>query len=281
MYFSGGGGSQVTDDDATRRARAALVDTTLPNPARVGDYLYGGRNNFEADRKVARAMVAVAPVVGAITPAAHAFHRRAVQYLVAEAGIRQFLKLGTGLFATDNTHEIAQSLDPRCRVVYMDADPVVLSHARALMRSTPEGAIGYVDACVRDPRAIVSEAGTTLDFGQPIAFMMLATLAFIPDIALADALVRALVAAAPSGSHLAMYHQASDLDPVFALAARRWNAEASYPVTLRSRDEVAGLLAGLDLVRPGLVPICDWRPAPGDPHFDQVVPFYGAVARKP
>jgi hypothetical protein len=271
----------LTDDDATRRARAALVDTTLPNAARVGDYLDGGRNNFEADRKVARAMVAVAPVVGAIAPAAHAFHERAVRYLVAEAGIRQFFKVGTGLNAADNTHGVAQSIDPRCRIVYMDSDPVVLTHARALMRSAPEGAVGYVDGCAREPAALVKDASETLDFGEPVAFMLLATLAFIPDIAQARGLVDTLLGAAPAGSHLAMYHQASDLDPAFALAARRWNSEASNRVTLRSRSEVAGLLAGLELVPPGLVPICDWRPAPEDLGGDYVVPFYGAVARKP
>lgn len=271
----------MTDDEATRRVRAALIDTTLPNPARVGDYLYGGRNNFEADRKVARAMIAVAPVVGAIATATRAFHHRAVRYLVAEAGVRQFLNIGTGLVAAGNTHEVAQSIDPGCRIVYMDSDPVVLTHARALMRSTPEGAIGYLDACARDPREIVAGASATLDFGQPVAFMLLATLAFIPDFAAASALVGTLAGAAQAGSHLVVYHQASDLDPAFELAARRWNQESSKPVALRSRAEVAGLLAGLDVIPPGLVPICDWRPAPADPCFDQVVPFYAALARKP
>jgi hypothetical protein len=273
----------LTDDDTARRARAALIDTTQPNPSRVGDYLAGGRNNFEADRKVARAMVAAAPVVGAIAPATIAFHRRAVRYLVAEAGIRQFLRLGTGLTSSGgNTHDFAQAIDPRCRIVYMDTDPVVLAHARALMRSTPEGAIGCLEACASKPAALLAGASETLDFGQPVAFMLLATLAFIPDIGAARALVDALLGAAPSGSYLAVYHQASDLDPAFELAARRWNKEAPNRVTLRSRDEVAGLLAGLDLVPPGLVPIADWRPASGEPApGDPLVPFYAAVGRKP
>ena len=270
----------MADDEGTRRAKAALVDTSVPNPARVGDYLYGGRNNFEADRKAARAMIAVAPSVAMVAPAARAFHQRAVRYLVGQAGVTQFLDLGTGLAVAGNTHDVAQSIDPRCRIVYADSDPVVLAHARALVRSTPEGAISCLDACVADIGEIVAGASATLDFGQPVAFMLMATLGFIPDIDAAGALVRTLLDAGPPGSHLALYHHASDLDPAFRLAARRWNRQSHKPVTLRSQDEVAGLLTGLDLLPPGLVPICEWRPEPGDPHFDQVVPFYGALARR-
>ena len=271
----------MTDDEGARRAKAALIDTSMPNPARVGDYLYGGRNNFEADRKVARAMIAVSPAVAMVASAARAFHQRAVRYLADEAGITQFLDVGTGLEAAGNTHEVAQSINPKCRIVYADSDPVVLAHARAMMRSEPAGAIGYLDAGVRDPREIVAGASATLDFGQPVAFLLLSTLAFMPDIAAAAGLVRTLLDAAPAGSYLALYHQASDLDPAFRLAAIRWNRMAPKPITLRSRDEVAGLLADLDVLPPGLVPICDWRPEAGEPGFDRVVPFYGAVARKP
>lgn len=271
----------MADDRETRRAKAALIDTSVPNPARVGDYLYGGRNNFEADRKTARAMVAMAPSVATLTSAARAFHHRAVRCLVARAGVRQFFKIGIGLATTGETHDVAQSIDPRCRVVYADSDPVVLAHARALMRSTPEGAIGCLDACLLDIGDMVAGASATLDFGQPVAFMLMSTLGFIPDTEAAGAIVRALLDAGPPGSHLVLYHQASDLDPAFHLAALRWNRQSASPVTLRSRDEVAGLLAGLDVLPPGLVPICEWRPEPADPRFDQVVPFYGAVARKP
>jgi hypothetical protein len=271
----------VAEDEGARRAKAALVDTSVPNPARVGDYLYGGRNNFEADRKAARSMIAVAPSVAMIASAARAFHQRAVRYLVARAGIRQFLEIGTGLAVAGNTHDVAQSIDPSCRIVYADSDPVVLAHARALMTSAPEGAIGYLDACLDDAGQIVAGATETLDFDQPVAFMLMSTLGFIPEVAAAGALVRALLDAGPAGSHVALYHHASDLDPAFHLAAIRWNRQSPVTVTLRSHDEVAGLLAGLDVLPPGLVPICEWRPEPGDPRFDKVVPFYGAVARKP
>jgi hypothetical protein len=274
-------GTAVADDEGGRRAKAALVDTSVPNPARVGDYLYGGRNNFEVDRKAARSMIALAPSVAMITSAARAFHHRAVRYLVAQAGVTQFLKIGIGLATTNETHDVAQSIDPTCRVVYADSDPVVLAHARALMTSAPEGAIGCLDACLRDVGDIVARAGETLDFGQPVAFMLMSTLGFIPDIAAAGGIVRTLLDAGPSGSHLALYHHASDLDQAFHLAATRWNRQSPKPVTLRSHNEVAGLLAGLDVLPPGLVPICQWRPQPGDPSFDQVVPFHGALARKP
>jgi hypothetical protein len=271
----------VADDEGARRAKAALVDTSVPNPARVGDYLYGGRNNFEIDRKTARSMIAVAPSVATVAPAARAFHQRVVRYLVGQAGVTQFLDIGTGLAVAGNTHDVAQSMDPTCRIVYADSDPVVLVHARALMLSTPEGAISCLDACARDVGEVLAGAGETLDFGEPVAFMLMSTLGFIPDIAAAGALVRELLGAGAPGSHLALYHHASDLDPAFCVAATRWNRQSQKAVTLRSHDEVTGLLAGLDVLPPGVVPLCQWRPEPGDPSFDQVVPFYGALARKP
>ena len=161
--------------DSARRAKAPLIDTTVANPARAADFLGGGRDNFEADRVAARMMMAVAPVVRIIVPAARAFHRRVVSYLVAEAGVRQFLDVGAGLATSGRTHEVAQSLDPRCRVVYVDDDPMVLTHIRALTRSSPEGAVGYVDAHVGDPSAMMAGVGATLDFGQPVAVTLLST----------------------------------------------------------------------------------------------------------
>jgi hypothetical protein len=266
--------------DATRRAKAALIDTSVPSLARVGDYLYGGPNNFEADRRTARALVAAAPAVGAIAAAARAFRQRVVRYLAAEAGIRQFLDIGASLVVAGNTHEVAQSVAPECRIVYVDSDPMVLAHARALMKPAPGGAIDCVDADVRDPAAIVADARATLDFARPVAIMLLYTLARIEDTAAAAGVVSALTAAVPSGSHVAIYHVASDLDPAMPAAARQWNQLSGQPVTLRSRSEVASLVTGLDLVPPGLVPVTEWRPAPGDPHFEDVVPVHGVVARK-
>jgi hypothetical protein len=269
-------------EDATRRAKAALITTTVPNAARVADYLYGGQSNFEADRKAARALAATAPSIISIAPAVLAFQRRVLHFLVTDAGIRQFLDIGMGLPLVGATHEVAQSLVPECRIVYVDNDPMVLSHARALLKSAPGGAVGYVDADVRDSAAIVAGAGGTLDFGRPAAVLLLFTLAYVPDAVEAAAVVSSLMAAMPSGSYVAIYHLASDLDPALGEAAREWNKMMpAQPITPRSRAEVGDLAAGLDLVPPGLVPITEWRPAAGDPQFEHVVPLHAVVARKP
>ena len=267
----------------SKPVRPAKIDTSVPNVARVWNYLVGGRDNFEADRVAARTMMAVAPVVRIIVPAARAFHRRVVSYLVAEAGVRQFLDVGAGLATSGRTHEVAQSLDLRCRVVYVDDDPMVLTHTRALARSSPEGAVGYVDGHIREPSAMVAGAGATLDLGEPVAVMLLSTstLAFIADTDAAAAAVSALAAAVPSGSYVSLYHQASDLDPALPVGIRRWNQLSAQPITLRSRAEVADLVAGLDLVPPGVVPITEWRPEQDDPRYDQIIPVHGVLARKP
>jgi hypothetical protein len=268
--------------DAARRARAAaLVDPTMPNPARVGDHLTGGRDNFEADRRASRSMIAASPVIAAIVPAARAFHRRVVRYLVAEAGIRQFLDIGTRLTMSGNTHEIAQSLAPDCRIVYASSDPVVLSHARALAMSTNVGAVAALDADAHYPGTVLAGAAETLDFDRPVAILLMATLVFVLDDALAAEIMRSLIGAVPAGSHVALYHQASDLDPEMIVGARRWNAMSDRQITLRSRAELAGLLAGLDPVPPGLVPVTEWRSEAADPLFGHAVPVYSAAGRKP
>jgi S-adenosyl methyltransferase len=270
-------------EDATRRAKAALISTLVPNAKRVADYMYGGQNNFEADRKAARSLAAAAPVVGAIAPAVRGFQQRALRFLVLEAGIRQFLDIGTDLPLVGSTHDVAQSLVPECRIAYVDNDPMVLSHARALMKSAPGGVVGYVDADVREPGAIVAGAKGTLDFGQPIAVLLLFTLAYVIDDVEAAEVVSSLMAAVPSGSYVAIYHLASDLDPAMEEAARMWNKMMpTQSIALRSAAGVADLVAGLDPVPPGLVPVTDWRPS-ADPRLDRPdsVPVYGIVARKP
>ena len=275
------GGDWEEDDDATRRAKAALISTTVPNAARVTDYLYGGQNNFEADRRAARSLATTAPVIADIAPAVRAFQQRALRFLVADAGVSQFLDIGTGLPLVGNTHEVTQSLVPECRIAYVDDDPMVLSHARALMKSAPGGAVGYIDADVRDPDAIIEGARATLDLSQPAAVMLLFTLAYVQDDEEAAAVVSKLMAAFPSGSYVAIYHLASDVDLALDDAAREWNKlMPAQPITLRSRAEVAGLTADLDPVPPGLAPVTQWRPDPDDRVFDQLVPVHGIVARK-
>ena len=275
----------MTDDwgeDATRRAKADGIDTTVPNAARVTDFLYGGQDNFAADRKAARTLAAVAPVIADIAPALRAFQRRVLRFLVTEAGIRQFLDIGIGLPLVGHTHEVTQSFVPECRVAYVDNDPMVLAHARALMRSAPGGAVGYVDADVRDAASITAGAGEVLDLTQPVAVMLLFTLAYVPDTAEAAAAVSALAATVPSGSYVAIYHLASDLDPALEEAGREWNVMMpSQPIALRRQSEIAALVSGLDPVSPGLVPVTDWRPDSADPRFQRRIPVHAVVARKP
>jgi hypothetical protein len=260
----------------SRPIRAAQVDPSLPNVARVWNYLVGGRDNFEADRQAAKQLVAAAPVMEQVAPASRAFLRRAVTYLAAEAGIRQFLDIGTGMPTAGNTHEVAQAVDPSCRIVYVDNDPVVLAHARAGLRSTSEGATSYLDADARDTKAIMAGASATLDLTRPVGVIMIDILNFLEDAA--DVIAR-LAAAVPAGSYLAVMQPSRD--ERLAVAARRWNQLAVSPVFLRDRDQVACWLAGLELIDPGIVELNRWRPGPRDPDFPEGMPLLGAVARKP
>jgi S-adenosyl methyltransferase len=262
------------------RPKAGRIDAAAPNANRVADYLNGGRDNFEADRRAARAMLAAAPAMAAVVPAVLAFHQRAVRFLAGEAGIRQFIDVGTGIPPVRSGIETAQSVDPACRVVYVDNDPMVLSHVRAFSRSTSPGAFAALDAKLTDPAALLSGSAATLDLRQPVAVLVPSTLPFIPDTARVTALMAALLSALPPGSYLALCHVASDLDPALAAAAEHWNRVSSLPVTLRSRDEVAALTAGLDMVEPGVVPVNRWRPEPGGADLDPQVPVHAVLARK-
>ena len=254
----------------------ARVDSSVPNVARVWNYLIGGRDNFETDRKAARQLLAVAPVMELVALASRAFLRRTVTFLAAEAGIRQFLDIGTGIPASGNTHEVAQAVDPSCRVVYVDNDPLVLSHARAGLPSTPEGATSYIEADARDTAAVVAGAAATLDFTRPVGVVLIDILNFIED---AAGLLCRTIAAVPGGSYLAVMQPVGDqrLSP----AAQRWNSTGALPVILRDPAQVARWFTPLELVEPGLVEVHQWRPAPGDPACPDGVPLLGAVARKP
>jgi hypothetical protein len=259
----------------SRPIKAAQIDPSLPNVARVWNYLVGGRDNFEADRQAAKQLVAAAPVMEQVAPASRAFLRRAVTYLAAEAGIRQFLDIGTGMPTAGNTHEVAQAVDPSCRIVYVDNDPVVLSHARAGLRSSDEGATSYLDADARDTGAVIGGASATLDLARPVGVIMIDILNFLEDAA--EVLGR-LIAAVPRGSFLAVMQPSKD--ERLAVAARRWNQLAASPVFLRDREQVARWFAGLELIDPGIVEVHRWRPDPGDRDFPEGMPLLGAVVRK-
>jgi hypothetical protein len=261
----------------SKPVRPAKIDTSVPNVARVWNYLVGGRDNFEADRRAARLLISAAPVMAEVGPASRAFLRRAVTHLAAEAGIRQFLDVGTGMPTAGNTHEVAQAAAPGCRIVYVDNDPVVLAHARALLRSAA-GGVSFLDADARDPAAVIDGARQTLDLARPVAVVMIDILNLLPDPLAAMA---GLVAPLPSGSYLAVMQPAED--ERLALAAERWNQISPLPVFLRDRATVERWFAvlGLDLIEPGIVELDRWRPTPGDPRYSGGMPLLGAVARKP
>ena len=254
----------------------------VAHPARVYDYWLGGKDNFEADRIAGEETIAAYPAIRASARANRAFLARSVRYLAAEAGVRQFLDLGTGLPTASNTHEVAQAIAPESRIVYVDNDPLVLSHARALLTSSPEGVTAYLDADLRDTDLILEQAAETLDFGQPVGVMMLAILHYIPDLAEARRIVARLVSAVPSGSYLTISHAASDISPeAMAEMIRRLNrylAEGNH--VGRTRDVVASFFEGLDLLEPGVVKVTEWRPESaaeaGGP-----TSLWGGVARKP
>jgi hypothetical protein len=269
--------------DGGHRVTPGLIDVTVPNAARAADSLDGGQTNFAADRRAAAALVESAPSVAAIPASARAFRRRVVRYLAADAGIRQFLDVGDGLVAIGNTHGPAQEVDPTCRIVYVESDPMMFDRTHASFASAPEGLVACVEGDIADVNGIVSAAadGAILDAAKPIAVLLMSTLAHVPAAADAAKVVAALMDPAPSGSYLAIYHLASDLDPSLPTAVTQWNEVATVPIVLRSGGEIAALVTGLDPVPPGLVPINDWRPDESDPPPATQVPIHGLVARKP
>jgi len=256
-------------------------DTSLPNIARVYDYLLGGKDNFTADRAAGDMVIAAYPGIVRGVKANRAFLGRAVRYLAGEAGVRQFLDVGPGLPTAGNTHEAAQSVAPASRVVYVDNDPVVLSHARALLRSSPQGTAAFVEADVRDIGKIVAGAGQMLDFSEPVAIVMLAVLHFLPDDAVYDT-VRALMAEVAPGSFVAISHIAKDIEAESIAEIIRNSREGPQSAELypRTRDEVTRLFAGLELVEPGVVTLQDWRPDSDLEARNQAAAWAG-VARKP
>ena len=261
---------------------AARLDTRRAHSARVYDYWLGGKDNYAADREAAEQAIAANPGIVSDVRANRAFLARVVRYLAAERGIRQFLDIGTGLPTASNTHEVAQAAAPDARVVYVDNDPVVLAHARALLSSTPEGATAYLDSDLRDSAAILTEAARTLDFARPVALMLLIILHMIPDSDDPYGIVAALVRALPAGSYLVLAHPASDIRATqMAEMTRRVNRRMGGPgATMRDRAAITRFFDGLDLLNPGVVQPQQWRPEPGAAGPLQVTAWCG-VARKP
>jgi hypothetical protein len=259
----------------------ALLDLglTVAHPARVYDYWLGGKDHFAADREAGDRVIAIRPAIRSDVRKNRAFLRRAVRFLVAEAGIRQLLDIGTGLPSAGNTHEVAQAEAPESKVVYVDNDPMVLTHARAMLTGTP-GTTAYLDADLRHPDSIVRDAAKTLDFSRPVAVMLVAVLHHIRDSDDPAGIVRTLMAAVPQGSYLVISHPAADIQAdVVAKVAVEYNELVAVGQVRRTRDQVAGFFAGLELLPPGVVQTPQWRPASPAGNGTSV-PMWAAAGRK-
>ena len=263
----------MTSDELT------AFDTGVPHIARVYDYWLGGKDNFAADRRLAEQFMAADPAVIAGVRSNRAFLGRAVHFLAAEAGIRQFLDVGTGIPTANNTHEVAQRAAPASRVVYVDNDPIVLLHARALLTSDPQGATAYVEADARNTGLIAAEAAATLDFSVPMAVMLVGLLHCIPDADDPAGVVASLVEAVPAGSYLVISHPAADIHAEeMAEGASLMNRSMAGQITFRRYEEVLRFFDGLELLEPGLVSTTQWRPGPGTD--TRPLPGWAGVARK-
>jgi S-adenosyl methyltransferase len=256
------------------------IDTSTAHPARIYDYWLGGKDNFAADREAGELALLAYPDLAKAVQSGRAFLSRAVRFLTGEAGIRQFLDIGTGIPSADNTHEVAQREAPDSRIVYVDNDPIVLLHAQALLKSTPEGACDYIDADLHDPETILAEAARTLDFGKPVALMLLAVLQFIPDSEDPYGLVSRLMSVLPSGSYLVVSHPTDDFNPNRGESIQRYNERSASQATLRSQAGTERFFDGLSLVDPGVVASGKWRP---DSELDEARPSgaWCGVGRKP
>ena len=266
------------ESSAPGMASPARIDATVPHSARIWNYWLGGRDNYPVDQAAGDAFREIFPGITDLARDSRAFLGRAVRHLAAEEGIRQFLDIGTGLPTADNTHEIAQRVAPDSRIVYVDNDPLVLTHARALLTSTPQGVTDYIDSDLHDPKTILREAARTLDFSRPVALTLMQVSGHFTDYAEGRSIVGALMDALPSGSFLA-FNDSVDTNKGNAEATRRYNETGAAPYYLRSPEELAGFFEGLELLEPGVVPLNEWRPEPGRVPGEVIA--VGGVARKP
>ncbi|SCK40091.1 S-adenosyl methyltransferase [Streptomyces sp. WMMB 714] len=276
--MSGGRGDQ--DGYGTAEDVHLRIDTGKPHTARVWNYWLGGRDNYEVDREAGDQIRALHPGIGEYARADRRFLREAVTYLAREAGIRQFLDIGTGLPTADNTHEVAQRAAPGSRVVYVDNDPIVLAHAQALLTGTGKGSTQYLDCDLRDVGTILERAAATLDFGEPVGLILLGVVIFIEDDEEAHGIVRQLLDALPSGSHLVLSHTISspgmpDVDDAVAF----WNANGTPKLTQRTPEQIERYFDGLELLEPGVVSCSRWQP--GSSLGVPDVAMFGGVGRKP
>ena len=276
----------MTDSSASpgQATEPPEIDTEVPNSARIWNYWLGGKDNFPVDRRAGDDYRAIYPEIVDVARASRRFLTRAVRYLAGQAQVRQFLDIGTGLPTADNTHEVAQRVAPDAKVVYVDNDPVVLAHARALLTTTTrQGDTAYIDADLRDPDTILGAAARTLDFTRPIGLMLLGILGHIEDDEEARSIVKRLMDALPPGSYLTICEGTNDISEAGVEAQRRYNESGAVPYRLRSATQVAAFFEGLEVVEPGVVSCPRWRPDPDDlgrglpAEMDQ----FAGVGRKP
>ncbi|MEV5751813.1 SAM-dependent methyltransferase [Actinoallomurus sp. NPDC052308] len=256
------------------------IDTSVPHSARVWNYWLGGKDNYPVDRVAGDQYREIFPGIVDTARAARHFLARAVRYLAGQEGIRQFLDVGTGLPTVDNTHEVAQRVASDCRIVYVDNDPLVLAHARALLTSSAEGRTDYIDADMHAPEEIVRAAAGTLDLTRPVGLMFMGVLGHVDDYEEARSIVRRLMDALPSGSFLALA-DSIDVGAAHREASLRYKDSGAIPYHLRTPEQVAGFFAGLEPVEPGIVPIQRWRPEPDPFGPPREVATLGGVARRP
>jgi hypothetical protein len=274
--------SAVAGGPAEPDTAATGIDTTVPHSARIWNYWLGGKDNFAVDRAAGDAWAATFPGIRDIARASRDFLIRSIRYLAAEAGIRQFLDIGTGLPTADNTHQVAQRIAPEARIVYVDNDPMVLAHARALLTSTAEGATAYIHADLSETDDIMSEAAKTLDFAKPIALILSGVMGHVADTGQARSIVRNLMDALPSGSYLSLNDGTSVVGgEQHEQATEDYNQSGAIPYVQRTPEEIASFFDGLELVEPGVVSCPRWRPEASAGDLPAEVDAFGGVARKP
>ncbi|GAA1961292.1 SAM-dependent methyltransferase [Catenulispora subtropica] len=271
----------MTDEaqDEAQDETMPQIDTGVPHSARIFNYWLGGKDNYPADREAGDRFREIFPEIVDLARSGRQFLVRTVRHLTAEAGIRQFLDIGTGLPTANNTHEIAQGIAPDSRIVYVDNDPLVLAHAQALLVGTPEGATDYIEADLDDPAAILSHAAKTLDLRRPVAIVLMGILAHIDEHERALAIVEQLMSAVPSGSYLVI-RDGTDTNAAYQEAISRYNQSGAVPYNLRSPEQIASYFRGLELVEPGLVSCPLWRPDSTDIGTPVELAVLGAIGRK-
>ncbi|MFG1946437.1 SAM-dependent methyltransferase [Nonomuraea sp. NPDC048826] len=255
------------------------MNTEIPSPARIYDLWLGGKDNYEIDRVVSAQILQAVPELPILAKTNREFLGRAVRCVAEEGGVRQFLDIGTGIPTADNTHQVAQAVSADCKVVYVDNDPVVLAHARALLRGSEQGDTWFVDSDLREPDKILEAAEEYLDFSQPIGLVLLGVVDFLSDGDRPKEIIQRLLAPMASGSYLVISHGL--VGKQLEEGVRSWNESGGVPMTLRTHEELTGFFDGLELLEPGVVALPRWRPTPETLYADREAVYYAGVGRKP